>query len=217
MAGRLFFCLADAAGHGQRGAALWDRHGEAFDGAWAHFTQGTSAVEERLLTFAETLEAPFRAASDSACVILGTWTESELVFASFGYGNHALVRTETGPWWAEAEKLFGLKLGWLPGGRRELPRGCVVTALGSVDRLCLLTDGLLEDDHRDPVGTLAGLEALNRELSGLAFEDVMPSLLATAPSPLADDLAVVVLERVQTNANPSTADELLKSGPRISR
>jgi hypothetical protein len=81
----------------------------------------------------------------------------------------------------------------------------------------LLTDGLLEDDHRDPVGTLAGLEALNRELSGLAFEDVMPSLLATAPSPLADDLAVVVLERVQTNANPSTADELLKSGPRISR
>lgn len=118
-----------------------------------------------------------------------------MTLANFGYGTHALVRTARGPWWTEAESLFGLKLGWLAGGRAGIERGFVCNQIDDVERVVLLSDGLLEDDHRDPHGTLAGLAALNRRSCLLPFEQVAATALATAPSPPEDDLTVVVIER----------------------
>ena len=129
--GDLCFVLADAAGHGTLGNALWLRHEATFLAAWRAFVAGCSLAD-----FVDPLDASLCAgeALDSVCLTVGRWQPSgALELSTCGYGTHALVRTAQGPWWAEPEALFGLKLGWFgPERRRELPRGLVQTRLSEV-------------------------------------------------------------------------------------
>ncbi len=191
--GGLSFLIADAPGHGPQAARFWDRHGVGIDAAWAEFAAGGSLGE-----LADAVDARLAASGDPEdylCVSPGRWSGGALAFANCGYGTHTLARTAAGPWWAEPEALFGLKLGWVgPERRNQLPRGLVVNELEGVDRVILMTDALLGDDHADPLGTLEGLRALHERVSALPFEGVIPALLESAPE-VGDDLTLIVLER----------------------
>lgn len=195
--GRLSFALADAAGHGPKAAGFWERHGEVFDAAFQVFCDGDGVAEDDLKILCDAFDAQASAsgdARDAVCLSAGRWEAGDLVFANCGYGTHTLARSAAGPFWTDAESLFGLKLGWVgPERRNALPRGLVVNRLSGVDRVVLLTDGLLGDDYADPNATLAGLEALGARLAALPCDEVLPALLAAAPEP-DDDVAALVLE-----------------------
>ncbi|MEZ6186340.1 MAG: hypothetical protein R3F62_15195 [Planctomycetota bacterium] len=172
---------------------MWRRLAGVTRQAWASFAAG-GALE----AFVDALDAGLCAGepTDTLCLSAGRWSlDGALQVATCGYGVHALVHTTDGPSWGPAEALFGLKLGWFgPARRRELPRGLVVRSLTGVRRLALLSDGLLPDDHRDPVGTLAALEGLQRRLGEGSFEAALPALFALAPDPREDDATALVLE-----------------------
>jgi len=197
--GGLCFAVADAAGHGARGNALWERHAAVFAAGWRAFVDGAGFPE-----LFDPLDASLcEVLEHSLCLTAGRWSPGgALELATCGYGTHALVTTAAGPWWTEAEQLFGLKLGWFgPERRRELPRGLVRNELVGVERVILLSDGLLPDDHRDPEATLSRLEAANARCASLPPAEVISSLLEEAPTPPEDDQTVVVLERAASPAN----------------
>jgi len=190
----LYFALADAAGHGAVGAGLWARHGAFFADLWDSFLAGGGPE-----AVVDPLDARLVASGcdgDTLCLTLGRWEpDGRLEFVTCGFGTHALVRTARGPWWTEPARLFGLKLGWLgPAERKSLGRGLVCHLVEGVDRVVLLTDGVLVDDHRDPERTLAGLAAMNRRCAALGFEQVLSAVLEGAPDPCPDDLTALVVE-----------------------
>jgi hypothetical protein len=188
----LLFHLADGAGHGARGAAVWEPCREAFEAAWECLRPG--AAELRALAVG--LNHSLHASGGSACLVAGQLDpRGSLRFAALGWGTHALVVTEEGPWRPpQPVGACGLKVGWLsPSAWEAQPGAFVVHEVPAVRRLVLISDGLLEDDHRDPEATWTHLAELCAGVAQAEPEQVLPWLLEQDPGN-GDDLTVVHIE-----------------------
>ena len=120
--GALAFYLADATGHGRRGAQFWQAFGSSFDESWQRFASAPG--ELTLIQFArEVNDALYERMLDGSrtpalsqlCLAAG-WISREgaLVSASFGLGIHVGPVTSGGLCRPPSNELFGLRLGWIP-------------------------------------------------------------------------------------------------------
>jgi len=202
--GDLWFLLADATGHGRAGEPLWEAHGESIYAALREATAGglaSRSSEERITEFAARVNERLVGASSTdehwphLCASVGLLTpDGSATWANFGYGTHVLALTPGGVAWNDPERLFGIKLGWLdPNQWRRAPRAVVVNQARSVDRLVLLTDGFLPDDHCDIDATLAKLRAVGEPCRGLRRDEVIPHVLTECPHDH-DDATLLVVE-----------------------
>jgi hypothetical protein len=188
----LLFHLADGAGHGARGAAVWEPCERALELAWGELKPGLPGLR----ALAARLNRSLHDAGASACLVAGTLdARGSLRFASLGWGTHALVVTDQGPWRpAQPVGACGLKLGWLaPRAWEAQERAFVIHEVPAVRRLVLISDGLLEDDHRDPEATWAHLGELCAGVAEAEPDAVLPWLLERDPGN-GDDLTVVHVE-----------------------
>ncbi|MBL4847033.1 MAG: hypothetical protein JKY65_16050 [Planctomycetes bacterium] len=167
---RALFLVADAAGHGERGEAFWDRHQAIVMGAWQELLESAGTLPD-LRGLGATLNAALHEAGDHLCLSVGVLEANGVLrFANFGYGTHVLPVTTEGSWWREdPAELFGLKLGWLPSPAwNKNPRAFVGHELSDTKSLVSLSDAFLGDDHRDPIATLESLPRLSGACAGLA-------------------------------------------------
>jgi len=204
--GDFWFLLADASGHGRPAEALWDAHGgvihAAFRGA-AHAGGRSRSIQERIGGFAATVNERLAGASWTGefpahlCASVGVFNADETsTWANLGFGSHVLALTPGGLAWDEPERLFGLKLGWLdPEDWSRASRAVVTSEARHVERLILLTDGFLADDHEDVDATLGKLERLGNSCRGLAPDQVVPHVLHECPHGH-DDTTLLVVESV---------------------
>ncbi len=203
--GVVWFLLADAAGHGHAAEAFWEVHGEAIHRAFRAMTN--AALEsrpplDRLRQFAADVNESLagRCRSDALpahlCASVGVLRQDGVLsWANFGYGTHVLARTANGLAWSKPERLIGLKLGWLdPKDWNQAPRAFLANDARLVDRVVLLTDGFLPDDHRDIDGTFERLRRLGESCSLLPANQVVPHVLENC-SLGHDDATLPVLAR----------------------
>lgn len=191
---RAFFHVADAAGHGAEGEAVWQRHAAAFQAAWGALIASPGDLGD-LRAFGRALNSMFHP-SDAVCLAVGALTEhGGLRVANFGFGVHVLASGASGPTWADdPASLFGLKLGWLDAERWEAtPRAFVATEATGIRRVMLITDGFLGEDHRDPTATLDEVRRLGEACAALPLEDAA-SRVTELPHD-GDDATVLVVER----------------------
>jgi hypothetical protein len=203
------FWIADAAGHGRPAEQLWRDHGLAIRRAIRRAVgaaRSPDQFEHRMRQFARDVNRRLvrtESASDGAahlCVSVGLLSFSgEVTWANFGYGSHVLALTRDGVAWNDAERLFGLKLGWLDSDAWELAtRSMVTNSAGGVERLVLLTDGFLPSDHRDVNATLGGLRVLGESCRELPHEDVVEHVRSRCPSG-DDDVSLLVIDRITSD------------------
>lgn len=198
--GDVWFLIADATGHGRPAERLWKNHGTMIRGAFRDTSE--VAVEARIRRFAGQVNA--RLAGDRwtgdlpahLCVTVGVLSAAgEVTWANLGFGTHALALTPAGLAWNEPERLFGLKLGWLdPDDWDRAPRAVVTNGTSGVERLILLTDGLLPGDHDDVDATLGKLRDLGEACRGVARNDMVDHVLNRC-SYGDDDTTLLVIER----------------------
>lgn len=197
-AGKLFFYIADATGHGPKAYEFWQYHRPQFDAYWRNFCDGCGGENDVKKFAAEVNELLWQrhAQEDQLCMLTGVWlANQELYFANFGFGTHILVQTQAGLWWTNPEKSFGLKLGWaLCKNWEKLARAFVPHAVPQVQRLILLTDAFLGDDYAAPLETLKNLRQLAETVVRLPGEEIIPHFLKHCPHQ-DDDATLVVLER----------------------
>lgn len=197
--GWVFFYLADAPGHGERGAAFWRTHDEGFQRLWVAFTKAQPSPSQ-IGMFARDVNSLLSAHDDSRpaslCLLFGALSSSgRLLYCNCGYGNHALIATSTGIWWPPQDRqLFGLKLGWVPTATWDAIEGSVVQhEVVGVRRCILFSDGFLGDDHADPPATLEQVRQLSKRCSQVAVNRVIPIFQETPHG--VDDATVVLIER----------------------
>jgi hypothetical protein len=195
----LFFYLADAPGHGERGAAFWNMHDKAFQRYWEAFTSARPS-SDHIREFARGLNDHLCGEGDRRaaflCLLFGVLLRrGRLLFANCGYGNHALIATAKGAWWpARSGQLFGLKLGWVPNATWDsLEESFVMHDIDGVRRCVLITDGFLGDDHADPEETLKLIQKLAVRCASGPANMVIP-ILREFPHDK-DDATVVLMER----------------------
>jgi hypothetical protein len=200
--GCLTFAVADAAGHGPKAALFWDHFTNHFNDCWNQFLVGFESIEERLKNFAASFDEQLytqsvpELISNHLSIALGEWTaDGQLCWANFGYGAHVLPHTDNGSWWANAETLFGLKLGWLsPSMRFRMPRATVINRVESVSRVILMTDAFLGDDYENPAQTMTELGQLNEKLATLPFDQINKAVRESSAEP-SDDVTLIAIEK----------------------
>jgi len=198
--GSLAFYLADATGHGRRGAEFWQMFGSSFLETWEAFASAPS--EHSLVQFAsevnDALHEKNFAGSKSwfsqLCLAAG-WISSErtLVHATFGLGIHVCPVTMVGPHVRGARGSFGFRLGWVHS--TEWPRhggALVIQRVSGVRRLWLASDAFFGNDHRDPDGALRRVDELDRAISGFSLEDAQREV--TRLPHAGDDATFVILD-----------------------
>jgi len=206
--GDLWFLLADATGHGRAGEPLWEAHGEAIHAALREATAvglASGSPAERISGFAEQVNERLVGAPSTdehwphLCASVGLLTpDGFATWANFGYGTHVLALTPEGVAWNDPDRLFGIKLGWLDSKQwRQAPRAVVLNQARQVERLVLLTDGFLPDDHCDIDATLAKLQAVGESCRSLPRDEVIPHVLTECLYGH-DDATVLVVERSRT-------------------
>ena len=194
--------MADATGHGRRGARFWESFATTFDDSWLRFASEPS--ERSLSLFASEVNDALHqrqrdgdeASSSQLCLGTG-WISDQgaLVFASFGLGVHVVPITASGVWSNRPRVSFGFRLGWVPS--KDWPRfegAFAIHHVSGVQRLCLASDAFFGDDHFDPEGALKQVEGLGRTAAVLTIEDTL-SYVTRLPH-AGDDASFVVLEQV---------------------
>ena len=198
--GALAFYLADATGHGQKGAQFWQDFDSLFLEPWRRFA--SEPTEHTLVEFARELndtlhrERPHRGGAPSSsqlCLVAG-WLSRQgmLVFANFGLGIHVVPATTEGPC-MPSEASFGLRLGWVSS--HEWPRyekALVVQRISGVRRLWLASDAFFGDDHWDPEAAFRLVRELGRNIADLTIEDALSHVNRLPHS--GDDATFVILE-----------------------
>lgn len=195
------FYLADATGHGRRGAEFWRVFGSSFLESWRAFASAPG--EPSLVQFVRevndalhetNLDGRTARVSSQLCLAAG-WISREqtLVYASFGLGIHVRPVTTVGPHHLPGNGSFGFRLGWVPSS--EWPRhegALVIQRISGLRRLWLASDAFFGDDHWDPEGALRRVDELGRSIAGLAIEEALTE--ATRLPHAGDDATFVVLE-----------------------
>lgn len=195
--GALLFYVADAAGHGERGHAVWREHGPSFEDAWRDLAHGPCGLAE-LRGFGRRINALLQP-DDSICLAAGLLEESGLLrFANFGYGVHVLPSGGRGAWWHEDPLgLFGLKLGWLdPVAWEDTRRAFIAHEVWDVDRIMVLTDGFFDEDHADVDETLSEIRRLGASCARLALDEAVARVAARPHSH--DDATLLAIERTNS-------------------
>ncbi len=199
--GALAFYLADAPGHGRRGARFWQGFGSSFDESWQRFASVPG--ELTLIQFAREVNDALHVGnrdgiskvSSELCLAAG-WISGEgsLVVANFGLGIHVCPVTSVGVCRPPTNQSFGLRLGWIPSS--EWPRyenALVIQRISGLRRLWLASDAFFGDDHWDPEGALRRVEELALTTTGRTMEETLSHVTRLPHS--GDDATFVILER----------------------
>jgi hypothetical protein len=200
----LAFYLADATGHGRRGAEFWQVFGGSFFQSWQAFASAPG--ERSLVRFVrEVNDALYEMNLDGKdahvlpqlCLAAG-WISRErtLVYAGFGLGIHVRPVTTVGPHHLPANRSFGFRLGWVPSS--EWPRhegALVIRRIPGLQRLWLASDAFFGDDHWDPEAALRRVDELDRAITGLTIENALSEVRRVPHA--GDDATFVILERTE--------------------
>ena len=198
----LAFYLADATGHGRRGARFWNLFENTYSESWKRFV--SKPGERSLELFASEINDALHkracegheASASQLCLAVG-WISSqgELLFAGFGLGVHVVPVTTSRGWSHELRGSFGFRLGWVPTKDWSRFEGAfAMHHVSGVRRLCLASDAFFGDDHLDPEGALKQVEELGRAAAVLTIEDTL-SYVTRLPH-AADDATFVAIEPV---------------------
>jgi len=200
----LAFYLADATGHGRRGARFWETFESTYGDSWQRFALDPN--ERSLTLFAsevnDVLHSRQRdgaeAAASQLCLAAGWVSDSgDLSFAGFGLGIHVIPITRSGLWNAQGRGSFGFRLGWVPSKDWQRFAGAfAIHHVNGVSRLCLASDAFFGDDHSDPEAALEQVAELGRTTAALTIEDTL-SYVRRLPH-ARDDATFLVLERDPT-------------------
>jgi hypothetical protein len=199
----LAFYLADATGHGRKGAHFWERFESMYREPWHRFASEPN--EPSLELFASEVNDRLhrrqcdgeQASACQLCLAAG-WisNQRELVFAGFGLGVHVVPVVASGSWSSELRGSFGFRLGWVPS--KDWPRfegAFKMHHISGVRRLCLASDAYFGDDHFDPEGALKRVEELGRVSAVLTLEETL-SYMTRLPH-AHDDATFVALEPIE--------------------
>lgn len=196
--GNLYFYIADATGHGGRGAAFWDRQGQSFDCLWEGWISSapdSQGLYHFIFHLNHILESSLNH-DDQPCLAAGVWKNTgEVLWVNCGYGTHILATTKEGPYWKSPEEMFGLKLGWIPPSLwQENPRAYIENQATSVERILLMSDGFLGDDFADLSKTLTQIQQIHQHTDALPPSDIIPYFLKNF-SCNGDDATLIIIER----------------------
>jgi len=208
--GALAFYLADATGHGRRGAQFWQEFGGLFDESWQRFAFAPG--ELTLIQFARevndalhegNIDGSRAPASSQLCLAAG-WISGEgaLVFASFGLGIHVCPVTSVGLCRPPPNEAFGVRLGWISSSEwSRYERALVIHRISGLQRLWLASDAFFGDDHWDPEGALRRVDELGRKITGLTVEEALSHV--TRLPHAGDDATFVILESPGEGERPA--------------
>ncbi len=197
----LAFYLADATGHGRKGAEFWQVFGESFLASWQAFASAPN--EHSLVQFAGEVNDALHQGQigkgkadvlPQLCLATG-WISREqtLVYASFGLGVHLRPTPTVGSQRMLAKESFGFRLGWVPSKEWSQYEGAlVIRRIASLRRLWFASDAFFGDDHRDPEGALRRVDELDQTIAGLTIEDALSEV--TRLPHAGDDATFVILE-----------------------
>lgn len=190
----LLYYLADAAGHGEMGAAFWEAHGARTSELWGELVVAKPGLEA-LRRFTTALNAHLNPEAHLCLTVGALSADGVLRFTTCGFGAHTVPIADGRAWWSEDPgHLFGLKLGWVDPPRwAVLPRARVENEVEGVTRVLLFSDGFLEDDHADPVGALERVGALG-DASATESQAMVVARFQAIPHDH-DDAALVVIDR----------------------
>lgn len=197
---RLWFYLGDATGHGHQGALFWERYETSFQNYWKQLIQkepSSNSFAQFVSEINVTLTAektPFA----QLCLTFGVFMRNgEVFFSTSGYGTHLLAsrlqHTLIAP-----ETSFGMKLGWLSSSQRaRIPNAFIFRHYSEIDRVILMSDSFLGEDHHDPQATLTLISQMHQQsqIQEIPREQVIPYFLKHFSSEN-DDTTLVVIERL---------------------
>lgn len=210
--GALAFYVADATGHGRKGARFWEGLENPFRDSWQRFAQEPD--EPTLIRFAAEVNdavhgrqvAGDTASSSQLCLTAG-WISSrgEVVMATFGLGVYAGAMTTSEPWGLRPQEL-GFRLGWVPSPEwARFKADTPIQRISDVQRLWLASDAFFGEDHFDPEGAFERARELGRAVAGLTIPDALSYVRALPHTH--DDATFVVFEPVGPGGS-SARDEL---------
>lgn len=191
--GALRFFVADMAGSGLFGHENLQLVAPAVREAWRRlFESGCSADD--LQQFGEAVNDAAFVAGTSLSAVAGRLTPERLEWAGWGWGVHVVASSmgEPSPL-PPVEQAYGLKLGWLPAEEfNSIPSAFVPRVVLGATHVTLFTDGLLGDDHADPVRTWNWISEVNQHIPGVEADTALPWLLDRSQLDGDDITAVVV-------------------------
>jgi hypothetical protein len=198
----LAFYVADATGHGRKGARFWELFESTYRESWQRFASRPDARSLEVFTsevndlLNERQRTGHESSASQLCVAAG-WisTAGELVFAGFGLGVHVVPVTGSDVWSNEPGGSFGFRLGWVHS--RDWPRfegAFAMHHVSGVRRLCLASDAFFGDDHLDPEAALKQVGELGKATATLTIEATLAYV--TRLPHAADDATFVALEAI---------------------
>ncbi|MEK7483700.1 MAG: SpoIIE family protein phosphatase [Planctomycetota bacterium] len=196
---KLWFYIGDATGHGSQGALFWKHYEESFHQFWnallyedasdESFSRFVSKLNDRLLARNHPLA--------QLCLTFGIFLgNGDVFFSTCGYGTHLLASRRHSDR-VPPETSFGLKLGWLSSSQRAtFPNALIFRRYRDVDRIVLMTDSFLGEDHRDPEATRTLISQMNEksQIQSIEWTQVIPYFLKHFPDEN-DDTTILVIER----------------------
>lgn len=208
----LVFYLADATGHGRKGAEFWREFDGVFGAQWQRFV--ANPTESNLIEFASvlndtlhehardgshgSLSPSFSSASASQLCLATGWLahDGTLVYATFGLGVHVVAATGEGLCPAPGEATFGFRLGWVPSGAWPGYDGAlVIKRIAGARRVWLASDAFFGNDHWDPQAALRRVRELGEKIMDMTIEDALSHVRRLPHA--GDDATFVILEPVR--------------------
>ena len=206
----LAFYVADATGHGRKGAEFWQDFDAFFREQWQRFA--SNPTEHTLVEFASALNdtlhergrdenhdslsssSSSHLAASQLCLAAG-WLADDgtLVYASFGLGVHVVPVTAEGLRWVPGEAAFGFRLGWVPSSAWPgYEAALVIKRIPGVRRVWLASDAFFGNDHWDPQAAFERVRELGEKIMDVTIEGALFHVRRLPHS--GDDATFVIVE-----------------------